>query len=169
MSWVATLEHAGSPALVLKRAEEASTRLRALAWIGGWWFAGRAVIVATALVVHRFGPSGWIRLVEHTHVLGPLQAWDARWYRMVAGSGGWVKQITSKVAGTFVQKGDLLAVYYGRDFQTPEMTYIFVVRNKEKAEKTGAAATVGAAGAAATSAADFQWAFLHVCTFAQPN
>jgi hypothetical protein len=87
MSWVATLEHAGSSALVLNRAGEASRRLRALAWIAGWWVAGRAVIVATALVVHRFGPAGWIKLVEHTHLLGPLQAWDARWYRMVAGSG----------------------------------------------------------------------------------
>ena len=46
-----------------------------------------------------------------------------------------------------MQKGDLLAIYYGREFQTPEMTYIYVVRNKEKIEK---------AGAAATSAADFQ-------------
>jgi hypothetical protein len=45
------------------------------------------VVVAAALVVHRFGPTGWIKLVEHNHALGPLQAWDARWYRMVASSG----------------------------------------------------------------------------------
>jgi hypothetical protein len=58
-----------------------------LAWIGGWWVAGRALIVVTAVLVHRFGPLGWIRNVEHAHALGPLQAWDGRWYRMVAGSG----------------------------------------------------------------------------------
>jgi hypothetical protein len=84
---VATLEHAGSVSLGLRRADEASQRLRAFAWIAGWWFAGRAVIVATAVVVHRFGPTGWIKLVEHSHSLGPLEAWDARWYRMVASSG----------------------------------------------------------------------------------
>jgi hypothetical protein len=84
---VATLEHAGSVSLGLRRADEASQRLRAFAWIAGWWFAGRAVIVAAAVVVHRFGPTGWIKLVEHSHSLGPLEAWDARWYRMVASSG----------------------------------------------------------------------------------
>ena len=48
---------------------------------------GRGVVVATAVVVHRFGPAGWIRHVEHAHALGPLEAWDGRWYRMVAASG----------------------------------------------------------------------------------
>ena len=84
---MATLEHAGSVSLGLRRADEASQRLRVLAWIAGWWLAGRAVIVAAAIVVHRFGPAGWIKLVEHSHSLGPLEAWDARWYRMVASSG----------------------------------------------------------------------------------
>jgi hypothetical protein len=77
---MATLEQAGSVPL-------AATRLRALTWVAGWWVIGRAVIVAAAVTVHRFGPSGWIRHVEHAHALGPLQAWDGRWYRMVADSG----------------------------------------------------------------------------------
>jgi hypothetical protein len=38
-------------------------------------------------VVHHVGPTGWIRLVSHAHALGPLEAWDGRWYRMVAGNG----------------------------------------------------------------------------------
>jgi hypothetical protein len=58
-----------------------------LAWIACWWVAGRAVIVATAIVVHHFGPTGWIKHVAHAHALGPLQAWDGRWYRIVADSG----------------------------------------------------------------------------------
>jgi hypothetical protein len=78
---MATLEHAAPVALPVER------RMPLLVWIGAWWAAGRAVIVVTALLVHRFGPSGWIRLVEHAHALGPLQAWDGRWYRMVADSG----------------------------------------------------------------------------------
>ncbi|HEY2072190.1 MAG TPA: hypothetical protein VGG88_01310 [Gaiellaceae bacterium] len=84
---MATVEHAGSPRLGLEGADQASRRLGVLAWIAGWWLLGRAVIVAAALVVHRFGPSGWIHHVEHAHALGPLQAWDGRWYRMVASSG----------------------------------------------------------------------------------
>lgn len=87
MSQLATLEHAGSAPLSLTRAETGALRLRVLAWIGGWWLAGRALIVVTAVLVHRFGPLGWIRNVEHAHALGPLQAWDGRWYRMVASSG----------------------------------------------------------------------------------
>ena len=87
MSWLATLEHAGSVPLSLRRAETGALRLRVLRWIGMWWIVGRALIVVTAVLVHRFGPLGWIRNVEHAHALGPLQAWDGRWYRMVAASG----------------------------------------------------------------------------------
>ena len=84
---MATLEHAGSVPLDLRRADESARRLPVLAWVGGWWVAGRAIIIATAVVVHRVGPAGWIRLVSHAHALGPLGAWDARWYRMVASNG----------------------------------------------------------------------------------
>jgi hypothetical protein len=82
---VATLEQVGS--VPLERAGASAWRLGALAWIAGWWVVGRGVIVAATLVVHRFGPSGWIRHVQHAHVLGTLEAWDGRWYRLVASSG----------------------------------------------------------------------------------
>jgi hypothetical protein len=61
--------------------------LRAHAWLVGWWLAGRVLVIAAALAVHVFGPVGWIRTVERAHALGPLEAWDGRWYRMVAASG----------------------------------------------------------------------------------
>jgi len=82
---VATLEQVGSAPL--GRTHAARERLRVLAWIAAWWAGGRGLIVLTALAIHHFGPNGWIRLVEHAHALGPLEAWDGRWYRMVAGSG----------------------------------------------------------------------------------
>jgi hypothetical protein len=82
---VATLEQVGS--VPLERTGAVARRLRILAWIAAWWLAGRGLIVVTALAIHRFGPAGWIRLVEHAHALGPLEAWDGRWYRMVASSG----------------------------------------------------------------------------------
>jgi hypothetical protein len=84
---VATLEHAGSIPLDLRRADQASSRLRILAWIAGWWLAGRAVIFAAAVVAHHFGPTGWVSNAQRAHTLGLLQAWDGRWYRMVASSG----------------------------------------------------------------------------------
>jgi hypothetical protein len=84
---VATLEHAGSVQLDVRRAAESARRLRVVGWIAGWWLAGRAVIAATAVVVHHFGPTGLTRLVSHAHAFGPLESWDARWYRMVASTG----------------------------------------------------------------------------------
>lgn len=83
---LATLEHAGSLPGSAARALSVR-RLGVLARIVGWWAAGRGIVFATALLVHRFGPTGWIRNVEHAHALGPLEAWDGRWYRMVASSG----------------------------------------------------------------------------------
>ena len=61
--------------------------LRAHAWLGGWWLAGRMFVFAAALAVHLFGPMGWIGNVERAHALGVLEAWDGHWYRMVAASG----------------------------------------------------------------------------------
>ena len=81
-----TLEHVEALSVPVARGRTAH-RLRLLAWIATWWAIGRAAIVLAAIVVHRFGPSGWIRNVEHAHALGPLAAWDGKWYRMVASSG----------------------------------------------------------------------------------
>ena len=66
---------------------EAARRLRPFMWIAGWWLAGRALVVAAAVAVHQLGPAGWIRNLEHAHALGPLVAWDGRWYKMVANGG----------------------------------------------------------------------------------
>lgn len=84
---MATLEHAGSAPLDLRRAAESARRLNVLVWVAGWWLAGRAGIAATAVVVHYVGPARWTKLVSHAHALGALEAWDARWYRMVATNG----------------------------------------------------------------------------------
>lgn len=84
---MATLEQAGSAPVPVSRAGAWVRRARAFAWIGGWWVAGRAVVVAASFAIHELGPAGWIRHIEHAHALGPLEAWDGRWYRIVASSG----------------------------------------------------------------------------------
>lgn len=47
--------------------------LREHAWIAGWWALGRAAVFATAFAVQRHG--------------NVLEAWDGRWYRLVASDG----------------------------------------------------------------------------------
>lgn len=60
---------------------------RANAWIAGWWAAGRALVLGTALVMHLAGPRGLIGYDERAHALGALGSWDGRWYRTVAANG----------------------------------------------------------------------------------
>jgi hypothetical protein len=61
--------------------------MRANAWIAGWWAAGRALVLGTALLMHVVGPRGLIGQDEQAHALGVLGAWDGRWYRTVAANG----------------------------------------------------------------------------------
>ena len=62
-------------------------RVRASAWIAGWWAVGRGIVLATAAVLHFAGPLGRARADVHAHVFGVLGAWDAHWYRIVAERG----------------------------------------------------------------------------------
>jgi hypothetical protein len=61
--------------------------VRANAWIAGWWAASRALVLATAVLMHLVGPRGLIGHDERAHVLGTLGAWDGLWYRTVAANG----------------------------------------------------------------------------------
>jgi len=82
---------------VIERAERASPALTSLAasvewvreraWIVVWWSAGRALVLAVALVVDAVGPRGYLAHDERSHVFGLLASWDGRWYRLVAEHG----------------------------------------------------------------------------------
>ena len=64
-----------------------------LAWmrertaICAWWLGGRAVVLVSAVIVHVAGPRRRLSAIEQKHVLGALQSWDGRWYRIVAADG----------------------------------------------------------------------------------
>ena len=60
---------------------------RTAVWITSWWAGSRALVLATAAVMHAVGPRGLIGSDERAHVLGVLGAWDGRWYRTVAANG----------------------------------------------------------------------------------
>lgn len=61
--------------------------VRGRAWIAAWWIAGRAIVIATAVIVHALPAYGVEKQSVRDHVLGALQAWDGRWYRLVASDG----------------------------------------------------------------------------------
>lgn len=62
-------------------------RIREHAWIAAWWAGGRALVLTTALAVDAFGPRGFLRHDERVDAFGILNAWDGRWYRMIASDG----------------------------------------------------------------------------------
>jgi len=80
-------EHAERLARIPHPDPEAIARLRRYGWLVGWWAAGRAVVLVSALAVYAFGPVGYLRAALRGHPLGLLGAWDGRWYRMVAEYG----------------------------------------------------------------------------------
>jgi YHS domain-containing protein/multidrug efflux pump subunit AcrA (membrane-fusion protein) len=47
-----------------------------------------------------------------------------------------VREISSYAVGMVVQKDELLATYFTRDFQTPQNAYIFALNNRDHAEST---------------------------------
>jgi len=68
-------------------ATSAAVWARSRAWIGGWWLAGRGIVIATALAAHAFGPHGHAAHFARGHALGLLSSWDGWWYRIVASDG----------------------------------------------------------------------------------
>jgi hypothetical protein len=67
--------------------EGIAERLRERAWIAAWWAGSRALVIATALVVDVVGPRGWLKHDERVDLFGVLNAWDGKWYRMIAADG----------------------------------------------------------------------------------
>ena len=66
----------------------AAERVAAYTQIALWWALSRALVLASVFVVQALGwprPSWYPSLREHPFAL--LEAWDGRWYRMVAESG----------------------------------------------------------------------------------
>ena len=85
--------------------------------------------------------------VTHTvRTVGRVVPDETRIFRMVAGSEGWVRRIFPVATGTMVHAGDLLAVYYGRDYQAAQQSYLYALKNKE-AQPAGAQSGSSTAGA----------------------
>jgi len=61
--------------------------IRDHAWIAGWWLAGRALVLATAVVVRATGLHGYSVSSARGSIFGLLGGWDGVWYRRIAADG----------------------------------------------------------------------------------
>lgn len=73
----------------------------------------------------------------HTfRVLGRVALDETRIYHMTAAADGWVRQAGPIVTGSIVQKDDVLATFYNRDFLTAQQTYLYALSTMDRFEKT---------------------------------
>lgn len=90
------------------------------------------------------------------HVLrntGRVAADETRIYRINTSAGGWIKRTFPNSVGSLVQKGEVLATFYTREFQTAQQAYFyaldaldrFTAQNASESQLTGTRAQVQAA------------------------
>jgi len=101
-----------------------------------------------AIAADRQPPVGIVsEVVESTpfvhtiRTVGRVVPDETRIYRMISGADGWVRQIFPTVTGTLVHAGDLLGIYYGRDYQAAEQSYIYALKNQENGQLTASGPT----------------------------
>jgi membrane fusion protein, copper/silver efflux system len=58
-------------------------------------------------------------------VAGRIALDDARQYRIIAANDGWLRELGSSPAGTFVNKDEVLASYYVRDLISTQQSYLY--------------------------------------------
>jgi len=58
-------------------------------------------------------------------VPGRIAVDDSRQYRLVAAADGWIRELGSSPAGTFVKKDEVLASYYVRDLVSTQQGYLY--------------------------------------------
>jgi len=92
---------------------------------------GADIVQAVGIVTEEARRSAFVHTIRTT---GRVVQDETRVYRVVSGSEGWVRSITPKATGTVVSKGDLLAVYYGRDFQAAQQSLMYALKNLETAK-----------------------------------
>jgi len=73
----------------------------------------------------------------HTfRVLGKVALDETRIYHMTAAVDGWVRQAGPIVTGSIVQKDEILATFYNRDFLTGQQTYLYALSTMDRFKGT---------------------------------
>jgi membrane fusion protein, copper/silver efflux system len=68
-------------------------------------------------------------------VPGRIAVDDSRLYRLVAGADGWIRELGSSLAGTFVKKDEVLASYYVRDLVSTQQSYLYAFDTNSQYEQ----------------------------------
>jgi RND family efflux transporter MFP subunit len=70
---------------------------------------------------------------HHTfRVLGRVAPDETRIYRVAAAVDGWVRKAGPIVTGSIVQKDEVLATFYNRDFLTAQQTYLYALNTMDR-------------------------------------
>jgi membrane fusion protein, copper/silver efflux system len=70
---------------------------------------------------------------NHTfRVLGRVGLDETRIYRVAAAVDGWVRKAGPIVTGSIVQKDEVLATFYNRDFLTAQQTYLYALNTMDR-------------------------------------
>lgn len=69
-------------------------------------------------------------------VLGRVALDETRIYRVAAAVDGWVRKGGPIVTGSIVQKDEVLATFYNRDFLTAQQTYLYALNTMDRFKDT---------------------------------
>ena len=78
--------------------------------------------------------------VHTLRVLGRVALDETRIYPVVAAGDGWVRKAEQTAVGNIVQKDEVLATFYNRDFLTAQETYLYALDTLDRLKKTETAA-----------------------------
>jgi multidrug efflux pump subunit AcrA (membrane-fusion protein)/YHS domain-containing protein len=68
-------------------------------------------------------------------VAGRIGVDDSRLYRLIAPNDGWVRELGTNPAGTFVKKDAILASYYVKDLVTTQQSYLYALDSYNQYEQ----------------------------------
>jgi multidrug efflux pump subunit AcrA (membrane-fusion protein) len=75
-----------------------------------------------------------LRMIRTT---GRVEAEDNRVYRLTAATEGWVQSVQSSPAGLVVNKNELLATFYSREFRNAQQAYLGALASLERVKGGG--------------------------------
>jgi RND family efflux transporter MFP subunit len=76
-----------------------------------------------------------------THTLriqGRVATKEARIYRVIAGTEGWIREIFPVTTGSLVKKNQPLAAFYGKEFLGAQQAYFYALTTLERLKQAGA-------------------------------
>jgi membrane fusion protein, copper/silver efflux system len=83
--------------------------------------------------VEKVEKNSGMRVIRTTGRVAPD---DNRVYRLMAGTDGWMRDLQDNPAGTVVQKDQLLATFYSREFRNAEQAYLGSLASIDRVKST---------------------------------